>query len=50
MLGACDKALFIANGAQQAFGPRDEVLNRVLACPVRPAASVNLKIVGETKG
>ena len=34
-LAACDKVLFLANGAQQAFGPRDEVLRKVLA----PAAA-----------
>ena len=34
-LAACDKVLFLANGAQQAFGPRDEILQKVLA---RPAA------------
>ena len=24
-LAACDKSLYLANGSQQAFGPRDEV-------------------------
>ena len=28
MLSACDKVLFVANGVQRAFGPRDEVLNK----------------------
>jgi ABC-type protease/lipase transport system fused ATPase/permease subunit len=37
-LAVCDKALFLANGAQQAFGPRDEILRKVLARPA-PAAS-----------
>ena len=40
-LAACDKALLLANGTQQAFGPRDEVLRKVLARPAgqAPAAS-----------
>lgn len=37
-LAACDKVLFLSNGAQQAFGPRDEVLRKVLARPAAPAA------------
>lgn len=48
MLSACDKVLFVANGVQRAFGPRDEVLNKVLARPVS-AAGGNLKVVGEAK-
>jgi ATP-binding cassette subfamily C protein len=41
----CDKVLLLANGTQQAFGPRDEVLRRLMpnAAPVTP-----LKVVGET--
>lgn len=34
MLAYCDKVLYLANGQQQAFGPRDEVLQRILAKPV----------------
>jgi PrtD family type I secretion system ABC transporter len=45
-LAACDKVLFLANGTQRAFGARDEVLHRVLARPVAPAAA-GLKVVGE---
>jgi PrtD family type I secretion system ABC transporter len=45
-LAACDKVLFLANGAQQAFGPRDEVLQKVLARPAQPAAPAGpLKVV-----
>lgn len=33
-LAACDKVLVLANGGQQAFGPRDEVLQKVLSQPV----------------
>ncbi len=32
-LAACDKVLVLANGVQQAFGPRDEVLAQVTARP-----------------
>ena len=48
-----DKVLFIANNAQQAFGPRDEVLRKVLARPVQTgpapaaAAPANLRVVNE---
>jgi ABC-type protease/lipase transport system fused ATPase/permease subunit len=38
--------LVLANGGQQAFGPRDEVLQRVLARPGQ-AAQAPLKVVGE---
>jgi ATP-binding cassette subfamily C protein len=49
-LAACDKVLFVANGAQQAFGPRDEVLQKVLARPSpqqAPSAAANLKVVAD---
>lgn len=46
-LAECDKVLFIANGAQQAFGPRDEVLQKILA---RPAAAASLKVVSDGPG
>lgn len=37
-LAVCDKVLYLANGVQQAYGPRDEVLSRILAPqPVRPS-------------
>jgi ATP-binding cassette subfamily C protein len=29
----CSKVLYLANGSQQAFGPRDEVIQRILARP-----------------
>jgi PrtD family type I secretion system ABC transporter len=50
MLSVCDKVLFLANGMQQAFGPRDEVLSKVLARPAPAAASAGLKVVGDTTG
>jgi ATP-binding cassette subfamily C protein len=47
-LANCDKVLYVSNGAQQAFGPRDEVLQRILARPVQPAAAPGgLKVVQE---
>jgi ATP-binding cassette subfamily C protein len=46
-LAACDKVLVLANGIQRDFGPRDEVLRRVL---VRPAPGAGLRVVGETSG
>ena len=52
-LVACDKVLFLANGIQQAFGPRDEVLQKVLTRPPAPAAAPapaasSLKVVRDT--
>lgn len=47
-LATCDKVLFLANGAQQAFGPRDEVLQK-LARPAPPAAAGGLKVVSDTR-
>lgn len=44
-LAACDKVLLLANGVQQAYGPRDEVLKRILVPPQPAAASGNLKVV-----
>ena len=38
-LAHCDKVLYIANGAQLAFGPRDEVLQRILTRPVQPGTA-----------
>jgi ATP-binding cassette, subfamily C, type I secretion system permease/ATPase len=47
-LAACDKMLILGNGSQQAFGPRDELLQRVLARPPQQAAAgVNLKVVAD---
>jgi ABC-type protease/lipase transport system fused ATPase/permease subunit len=50
-LAECDKVLVLANGAQQAFGSRDEILRKVTARAVQAApAGANLKIVNETGG
>jgi len=46
-LANCDKVLYLANGTQQAFGPRDEVLQKILARPVQPAAASGLKVVSD---
>ncbi len=47
-LANCDKVLYVANGAQLAFGPRDEVLQKILVRSPPPAAvagAAPLKIV-----
>jgi len=48
-LAAVDLVLVMADGKPQAFGPRDEVLAKVLAPPTRPAA-VPLMVVGDAQG
>jgi len=48
VLSVCDKVLCLANGAQQAFGPRDEVLTKILATPRPAAAHGNLKVIAES--
>ena len=51
-LAVCDKVLFLANGSQQVFGPRDEVLQKVLVRSAQktPAAGPSLKVVGDAPG
>jgi ATP-binding cassette subfamily C protein len=51
-LAPCDKVLVLANGVQQAFGSRDEILQKILPRPVSPAVagSANLKVVSDTGG
>jgi ATP-binding cassette, subfamily C, type I secretion system permease/ATPase len=50
-LAGCDKILFLVNGLQQGFGPRDEVLRKIMVRPVSAAApGSNLKVVGHTTG
>jgi ATP-binding cassette subfamily C protein len=50
-LSACDKVLVLANGAQQDFGPRDEILRKYKVIPPAPAAAAgNLKVVSPTTG
>lgn len=43
-LAHCDKVMLLANGAQQAYGPREETLRKILA-PAAPPASPALKVV-----
>jgi ATP-binding cassette subfamily C protein len=49
-LSACDRILVLANGAQQEFGPRDDILRKILVRRAPPAATAtgNLKVVGDT--
>ena len=48
-LAECAMVLVLANGAQQGFGPRDEIMRKVVVRPVQPApAGGNLKVVGDT--
>ena len=49
-LSACDQLLVLANGTQQGFGPRDEILRKVFARRTAPAAAGNLKVVSDTVG
>jgi ATP-binding cassette subfamily C protein len=48
-LAACDSVLLLVNGGQQAFGPRDEVLRKLVARPAAPAGSANLKVVSDAE-
>lgn len=45
-VAVCDKLLLISNGVQSAFGPRDEVLKKVVVRTVPPPGSVgDIKVV-----
>jgi PrtD family type I secretion system ABC transporter len=46
-LAICDKVLLLLNGAQRAFGPRDEILRKMSERVVPQPAAANLKVVGE---
>jgi ABC-type protease/lipase transport system fused ATPase/permease subunit len=52
MLAVCDRVLVLANGAQQDFGPRDEILRKLMGQrpPAAATAAGNLKIVSDTTG
>jgi ATP-binding cassette, subfamily C, type I secretion system permease/ATPase len=53
VLAVCDRILVLANGAQQEFGPRDEILRKIIRRPPPPAAAAgagNLKVVSDTTG
>ena len=50
-VAVCDKLLFLANGTQQAFGPRNEILQKVLAPPTPlPAKGGPIKVVRDVPG
>jgi PrtD family type I secretion system ABC transporter len=53
-LVACDKVLLLVGGTQQAFGPRDEVLQKLRVRQAQPAAAAaaaaGLKVVGDASG
>jgi ATP-binding cassette subfamily C protein PrsD len=49
-LASCDKVLFLVNGLQQGFGPRDEIVRKIMARPApQVTTGANLKVVGEAK-
>jgi ATP-binding cassette subfamily C protein len=49
-LSACDRLLVLADGIQQGFGPREEILRRLVmrTTASQAAAAGNLKVVGDT--
>ena len=51
-LSACDRILVLADGVQQGFGPRDEILRKLMGQRTAPAAATagNLKVVSDTTG
>jgi PrtD family type I secretion system ABC transporter len=50
-LAGCDKILFLVNGLQQGFGPRDEILRKITIRPATaPAPGGNLKVVSDSTG
>jgi PrtD family type I secretion system ABC transporter len=51
VLSVCDHMLVLANGTQQDFGPRAEILHKMSVRLVSPAAAAgNLKIVSDSTG
>jgi PrtD family type I secretion system ABC transporter len=54
VLAVCDRILLLANGAQQDFGPRDEILRKIVRRPAPPPAAAaavgNLKVVSDATG
>lgn len=49
IMSVCDKVLVLADGMQKGFGPRDEVLTKVLATPRTQASPANWKVVPATR-
>ena len=52
VLAVCDHVLLLAGGTQQDFGPRDEILRKIIPQRAAPAAAAvgNLKVVSGTGG
>ena len=50
ILAVCDQVLLLANGTQQEFGPRDEILRKIIAQRAPAAAAGNLKVVSAAAG
>jgi PrtD family type I secretion system ABC transporter len=48
-LFCCDQLLVLANGVQQAFGPRDEVLRKIVPPHPAPAAAGHLRLINDTQ-
>jgi PrtD family type I secretion system ABC transporter len=48
VLAACDNVLVLANGAQQGFGPRDQIMRKIVGRSAAPAKPGNLKVVSDT--
>jgi ABC-type protease/lipase transport system fused ATPase/permease subunit len=49
VLSVCDHILVLANGMQVEFGARNEMMRKIRARPVPPAApAANLKVVSDT--
>ena len=49
-LAVCDNILVLVNGAQQAYGPRDEVLKNVRSAQPATAKNANLTVVRDKPG
>ena len=49
-LATCEKVLLLIGGIQHAYGPRDEVLNKIRTALPPAATSANLKVVHGTAG
>jgi ATP-binding cassette subfamily C protein len=48
VLAACDHVLVLANGAQQGFGPHDQIMRKVTRRSTAPTTPSKLKVVSDT--
>jgi ATP-binding cassette subfamily C protein len=48
-LFCCDQLLVLANGVQQGFGPRDEILRKIVPPHPAPAATGHLRLINDTQ-